>query len=110
MEIGLAAAGNGYIAQAEQIFRGIEAIQPESELPLIGRAVARLNAGRKLEAIKILQSAMEKNPDSDLAMSFLGFALHLAGMKQASRDALTQVVEANNCEEAVALAKSVLES
>ncbi len=110
MEIGLIAAGNGLLSDAECLFAGIEAVRPESELPLVGRAFVRMNAGRHLDAVNLLQQAMEKNPDSDLALSFMGMALKLAGMNQASREAFEQVLGAKNSEEAVALAKSVLEN
>ena len=109
MEIGLMAAGNGLLSDAETIFLGLAAARPESELPLVGRAFVRMNAGRHKEAALLLQQAMEKNPDSDLAMSFLGAALQMSGLTSASLDVLQQVIEANGNPEAVEFAKSLLE-
>ena len=109
MEIGFVAAGNGWLADAEAIFSGVQAARPDSELPLVGRAFIRMNARQHREAAMLLQQAMEKNPESDLAMSFLGATLQMSGMNQASRDVLEQVIEANNNEQAVELAKALLE-
>lgn len=109
MEIGYVAVGCGYFAEAEAIFAGVQAARPASELPQLGRAMAKLNAGQVNEAISLLRGALETNPDSDLAMSFLGLALRKAGLGQASRDVLDQVIRANHQPEAVALARSLLE-
>ena len=109
MEIGFVAVGNGLLTDAEAIFAGVQAVRPDSELPLIGRAFVRMNARQYREAVRLLQQAMEKNPESDLAMGFLGAALKLSGMNQTSREVLQQVIDANGSEEAVALAKSLLE-
>lgn len=109
MEIGFIAAGNGLLADAEAIFQGVQAARPESELPLVGRAFIRMNARQHRDAALLLQQAMEKNPDSDLAMSFLGAALQMSGMNQASRDVLQQVIAENGNEQAVELAKALLE-
>ena len=104
------AAGTGRVADAQTIFAGVQAARPESELPLVGLAISEMNRGRHLEATKLLQAAVQKNDESDLAMSFLGLALRFAGLNQASRDVSEQVVDANGNAEAVALARSILES
>lgn len=110
MEIGCVAAGRGLFDQAESIFDGLQKIRPESELPKVGRAIGLMNHGKIGEAITQLKAAVEQNPDSDLAMSFLGMALHLGGLEEASKEVLQQVIDANHDEAAVALAQSLLES
>lgn len=110
MEIGYMATGGGMNAEAAAIFSGIEAVRPESELPMIGSAVTRLNAGKVEEAISLLRQALEKNPDSDLAAAFLGLALKQAGLAQAAESMLRQVVDAARNREAVDLAKSLLDA
>jgi len=109
MEIGYVAAGGGMTAQADVIFAGVQAARPDSELPLIGRAVARLNAGRADEAIALLRQALERNPDSDLAAAFLGLALSQAGLQSAADALLQQVRAANRDPQAAALAASLLQ-
>ena len=106
MEIGFVAVGNGFFADAESIFSGVQAARPNSELPMIGRAFIRISAGRHHEAVQILQQALEINPESEMAMTFLGAALQFLGLSQASEGVLRQVQGSG---EAVELAKSLLE-
>jgi tetratricopeptide (TPR) repeat protein len=110
MEIGYMAAGGRMSADAATIFDAIEAVRPESELPLIGHAVTRLNAGRADEAIALLRKALERNPDSEFAAAFLGLSLKQAGLSQAAGNILQQVVSQGKDAQAVGLAKSLLES
>lgn len=110
MEIGFVAAGNGLYREAEQIFIGIEAVRPESELPLVGRAFIRMNAGKPQSAIPLLKESLEINPDSDMALCFLGIASKLAGMSQASVEVFEQVIQANQTPEAIDLAQAMLEN
>lgn len=110
MEIGYMAAGAGRSADADVIFTAVQAARPESEYPQIGRAVVCLNAGLHAEAIAVLRGALEINPDSDLAMAFLGFALQQAGLAQESQQVLQQVVDADGDPDAVAMAQAILSS
>ncbi len=108
MEIGYLAAGGGMTTEATTIFQGVEAVRPDSELPVIGHAVARLSAGRADEAITLLKSALEKTPGSEMAAAFLGLALKSAGMSQAAESLLQQVIASGKNAQAVDLAQSLL--
>ncbi|MEM7475303.1 MAG: hypothetical protein AAF483_09955 [Planctomycetota bacterium] len=108
MEIGLLAAGQGMGKEAETIFRALEAARPDSELPLIGRAIMHMNLSKNDMAILNLRSALLKNPNSELAMAFLGFALKSMGMNEASENALRQVTELQEDNAATALASAML--
>ena len=109
MEVGLVAAGNGMFSDANAIFDAIEAVRPESEIPMVGRAAAKMMAGRHDEAIDLLQGALKINPRSDFALSFLGLALSLAGMSDASHKALREVVDREESKpECVDLADAIL--
>jgi predicted Zn-dependent protease len=108
MEIGYLATGGGMSNEAATIFTALESVRPESELPLVGQAVTRLNAGRADEAIALLRKALEKNPDSEYAASFLGLALMQAGLSQAAANILKQVEAAGTDPHAKALAQSLL--
>ena len=110
MEIGLVAAGNGYTTDAETIFAGIQAVRPESELPVIGRAFVKMNSGQLQDSIHLLRAALERNPDSDLALSFLGAALKFSGHNHAAEDAFSQVAEAGLTTEAVEMAKALAQN
>ncbi len=107
MEIGFLAAGSGQIKEANTIFAGIQSVRPDSELPMIGQAFVLMNTGKFPDAISTLQAALSKNPDSDLAMSFLGATLKLAGMSQAADNALQQVIADGKDPAAIALAEAM---
>ena len=110
MEVGYLAGGYGFVSESEKIFNGIAAVRPESEYPYIGLAVTCLNANMNEAAVEILRTrALKANPDSDLAKSFLGLALKLAGMNAESQKVLQEVVDNGGAEEAVNMAKSLLE-
>lgn len=110
MEAGYLAGGYGFFGESERIFEGIRAVRPESELPLIGLAVSKINEGKHAEASRILwDQALKLNPDSDLAKSFLGLSLKVGGLNSESRALLREVVEANRDEVAVNMARNLLE-
>jgi hypothetical protein len=110
MQIGFLASGRGNISEAETIFSGVRAQQPKSAYPLIGKAVNRMNDMDYDGAIRILiGEALAENPESDLAKSFLGFALRKAGLDEQSLEVCREVVDAGRDEVAVAMARAILE-
>lgn len=109
MEAGYLAGGYGFYKESEEIFEGIQAVRPDNELPLIGLAVTKMNAGNNEEAARILwEKALKINPESDLAKSFLGLALKLAGLKAESESVLKEVVDEGGNDPAVKLAQALL--
>jgi len=94
MEAGYLAAVNGMSQESIQIFRGIAAARPESELADIGLSFSHLCAGDVAEAVRILhEEALRKNPESALAKSFVGLCLKQAGMNAEADSILGEVVE-----------------
>jgi hypothetical protein len=92
MEIGYLATGNGFPTEAEAIFEGVRAVRPGSEVPIIGLAVSRMNAGHPLEAVSLLEEqALRLNPESELTRGFLGLALRLAGHTARSQSVLEEL-------------------
>ena len=108
MEIGYLATGGGMSTEAATIFTALEAARPESELPLVGQGVTHLNAGRTSDAIAVLRKALDRNPDSEFAATFLGLSLTQAGLTQAAENILKQVEATGKDPHAVNLAKSLL--
>ena len=107
MEIGYLATGNGFSAEAEAIFEGVRAVRPGSEVPIIGLAVTRMNTGRPLEAVSMLeQQALRLSPESELSRGFLGLALRLAGHTGQSQSVLEDLAAkaTNPCAGAMARA------
>ena len=109
METGYLAGGYGFYKESEDIFEGIQSIRPDSELPIIGLAVTKMNAGKNEEAARILwERALKINPESDLAKSFLGLALKLAGLQTESEAVLKEVTDDGKNEAAIKLAQALL--
>ncbi|MDR2628619.1 MAG: hypothetical protein LBC30_01330 [Puniceicoccales bacterium] len=108
MDVGYVATGRGLQSQAINIFNGIIAARPSSELPLIGLAVCKLNFGYVVDAAKILtEQALKLNPSSGIAKCFLAVAIKALGHGQEARDLMHQV-----CDDAAAdpAAKTMAES
>jgi hypothetical protein len=110
LEIGYVAVGRGLQSHAEDIFHGLIAARPESELPIIGLAVCKMNFGDFASATKLLsEDAIRINPASSMAKCFLGVVSHYCGAKNETLAIMNEVVESGNDESAVNIAKSVLE-
>jgi hypothetical protein len=109
-EVGFLAGGHRLSAQAEQISLALEQLRPDSEKPFLVRAMAQLNAQETDQAIRVLQEqALAKVPDSSIAKAFLGLAFHIAGRGNDKARILDEVLSADDDEDAVALARSLLE-
>ncbi len=111
MEAGYMAAGAGMVKDAATIFAGVQAARPKSEYPVIGLAVTLMSAGEHQGAVDLLtQKALELNPGSCLAKSFLGLALKLAGRSNEARAQLEAVLSnCNNDPAATNMAQSLLQ-
>ena len=107
LEIGYVAAGNGYFAEAETIFRGVAAMRPESSAPVIGRAVSALNRGMAAEAVRLLEAERQRSPDDALVQAFLGLALRSAGRNAESTAALAALSDSADAV-AAAMAQALL--
>lgn len=110
METALVAAGAGLQDNAEDIFTGIQAVRPESELPAVGRAFGLMSAGRLPDSVLLLEQTASRHPDSELALSFLGAALKLSGRNQAAQDVLRRVAGAGTNAAAVNLAAAMAQN
>jgi len=91
-EVGMLAAGAGDVKRADAIFGALRQLRPGRAYPLVGLAVARMNAGRAIEAARLLESdaALDDAGERTLAQAWRGLALQLAGRGEASRRLLTE--------------------
>jgi len=106
-EIGMLAAGRGDVRRADPIFNALRRVRPDRAYPLVGLAVARLNAGRAAEAARLLEDAEFTDPEEQaLARAWCGLALQLAGRGAESRRALTDAAALPG--EGAALARRML--
>jgi len=109
MECGYLAACEGRTQDAVIVFEGIQAVRPSSELPAVGQGFAYLNAGQFPQAVAVLKNeALKRNPESSSAKAFLGIALKNLGYHDEADRLLAQVIESNDDEAAVRLAKQLI--
>lgn len=108
MQLGYVACGQGKPSAARIIFKGVAAVRPNSELPLIGLAIATLHQGKLDEAMDILlKNAARINPKNQITKALLGMLLRMAQRFNQSNVLLQEVIEDGNDSEAVALAKEL---
>lgn len=108
-EIGLVAAGRGWLDQADRIFTALIELSPASSLPHIGLALALLNGNQPDEAVRVLERAealvsvphspgtaaqmCDSRDDSALIRALHGVALKLSGRTSESFRILRGLVE-----------------
>ncbi|WP_009965810.1 tetratricopeptide repeat protein [Verrucomicrobium spinosum] len=109
MRIGYLAAWNGLYKEAIAVFDGVQAVRPESEIPIIGGAVVAILSGNPEVAIKSLkEGALTLNPGSDLARAHLGCALRLQGREEEGHAILQEVASTSSQPDARAMASNLL--
>ncbi|MFA5487775.1 MAG: hypothetical protein WC284_01040 [Candidimonas sp.] len=93
-EVGFLGAARGDVARAERIFKPLALVRPGRAFPLIGLAVAYMNAGRAIDAVRILEGAPSLSDPAERQVLdvWRGFALQQAGNLHASRRLLERVV------------------
>nr|WP_295409538.1 HrpB1 family type III secretion system apparatus protein [uncultured Thiocystis sp.] len=79
-ELALIAGGRGLIDHAEKMVAALVVLRPESERPYLIHALVRLGQRDADGAEYILRErALKANPNSTLALAYLGLALHQQG-------------------------------
>ena len=90
-EIGMLAAGRGDVQHADTIFNALRRLRPGRAYPLVGLAVARLNAGQADEAVHLLENvALADGPEQGVVRAWCGLALQLAGRRAESLKVLSE--------------------
>ncbi len=108
-EVGFLAAGRGDVTRADAIFNALRALRPGRAYPWLGLAVARLNAGRADEAVRLLeQGEASAAAERGLLSAWRGLALQLAGRNAESVRLLQACANADAGGEGPALARSLL--
>ncbi|MDR0339982.1 MAG: hypothetical protein LBH53_00215 [Puniceicoccales bacterium] len=106
MAMGYVACGQGRQSQAAVIFTGIAAVRPNSELPLIGLAMAQLNLGKlTLACDTLIQRAAKINPANQLVKAIAAMVFRMSGAVEASDRLLDEVTADGSDDGAVELAR-----
>lgn len=85
----------GDIDKAREHFDTARRLKPESELPLIGMAVAVMQQQNFSEAEHLFRKALSLNPHSDKALAGLGLVFQNSGRISESLDAFQGAIESN---------------
>jgi Flp pilus assembly protein TadD len=107
-QAGFLAANTGQVRRAMQIFDGVQAARPESNVPSIGCSVAMLYAGMIDEAVCMLKAAAKRDPADGFVGCYLGMSLLLSGEKAEAGAVLKNIVAKKQNAVAVALANKLL--
>lgn len=106
-EVGMLASGRGDLSHADAIFNALRRVRPDRAYPLVGLAVARLNAGRAAEATRLLEDIeLDDAHEQAIIRVWYGLALQLAGRMAESRRVLADA--ATRPGEGGALARQML--
>jgi len=88
-------AGYLYLAmkrfkEAKEVFEGVSALVPQSDVPLVGLGNVYFVECKFSEAIKIYQKALKLVPNSAFAMAYLGEAYFFNGQKEQALKVLNE--------------------
>ena len=95
--------------EAEEIFTGVAALVPHSEVPLICLGNLHFSQGRYERALKFHKEALKKNPESALAQAHVGEALLFMKKKSEGKTALEKAIQMEPNGDAAAFASSLLD-
>jgi len=96
--------------EAEEIFAGVAALVPHSEVPLICLGNLAFSQGRYDRALKFQKDALQRNPESALAQAHIGEALLFSKKRAEAKTALEKAIEMEPEGDAAAFAKSLLDA
>lgn len=110
LEAGLLYMEMQKLKEAEEIFAGIAALVPHSEVPLIFLGNLAFAQGRYERALKLHREALARAPESALAQAHVGEALLFMKKRQEAKSALEKAVAMQPDGDAAAFAKSLLDA
>jgi len=109
MEAGFIYRDAGKYQEARDVFRGVMALRPDSEIPQVAIGTTLFVEGKLDEAITAYQAALEKQPESAYAYAHLGEALFMKKEFDTAREKLSRAVELDPDGDYGRMAQSILE-
>jgi len=109
MEAGFIYRDAGKYQEARDVFRGVMALRPDSEIPQVAIGTTLFVEGKLDEAITAYQAALEKQPESAYAYAHLGEALFMKKEFDTARENLSRAVELDPEGDYGRMAQSILE-
>ena len=109
-ELAYIAAGYGLIGQVDAICGALAELRPDSTMPAVIRADARMNLRRYDDAEHILRDeALAREPNNAMAKAHLGLVLRLQGHSSAGERLLREVADSAADADAAMMARRVLD-
>ncbi len=96
--------------EAEEVFTGVAALVPHSEVPLVCLGNLHFSLGRYERALRFHRDALKKNPASALAQAHVGEALLFSQKRPEAKEALERAVQMDESGPAATFAESLLDA
>jgi tetratricopeptide (TPR) repeat protein len=109
MEAGFIYRDAGKYQEARDIFRGVMALRPDSEIPQVAIGTTLFVEGKLDDAVEAYRAALLKQPDSAYAYAHLGEALFMRKDFDTARENLNRAIELDPEGAFGKMAKAILE-
>lgn len=109
MEAGLIYRDAGKFQEARDVFRGVIALRPDSEIPQVAIGSTYFAEGNYDEAISYYQAALDKEPQSAYAYAHLGEALFMKKEFDEAREKLQRAIDLDEEGPYGQMARSIME-
>lgn len=96
--------------EAEEVFAGVAALLPESDVPLVALGNFHFAQGRFQRALKFHQDALKLRPESAVAQAHVGEALLFLKKTDEGKAALNKAIEMDPDGQPATFAKALLEA
>ncbi len=96
--------------EAEEIFAGVAALVPHSEVPVICQGNLAFSQGKFDRAVKLHKEALSRVPDSALGHAHLGEALLFQKKREEAKQALSRAIELDGDGPAGSFAQSLMDA
>lgn len=93
MEAGYIYVGMKRFKDARELFEGVVAIAPESEIPLVALGNVEFCEGKIMKAMRLYEKALKVDPESYFAKVYLGEAMIFAGKREEALALLAEVAK-----------------
>ena len=109
-EIGFLGANNGFAQAASAIFEAIVKARPDSLDAQIAQGCGLIFSNQIAKGVKVLFQVLNKDPQNEMAKSFLAVALKMANLDKYSIETATSVIKCGRNPVTKQLAQTILDS
>lgn len=110
MEAGYVYLGLGRFKEAKEVFEGVSALTPKSEVPLVALGSIYFAQAQFAKAIQCYEKALHLNDKSSFAHAYMGEALYFSGKKQEALESLKRGVDLDPTGQSGGFANALLDA